>query len=435
MRWLLRDLLRQRLRTALTVAGVALGIFTLVALGGLGEHFRAMVEDAKGYAGGLVRLYTKTNKAGINPGITPEDLARVRAHPGVAQVCPTVTLFFDGFDLEDDPLTFMTPRPLVEGVPAAAAEALRGRGMHLLSGRWLREGDLHQAMLVEWLARRRGLKPGDEVTIRHLRYEVVGIYEAPDTPMVGAGLVPYERLNKELIQPEVESARRFLARLTRGAPGLGQGGLGLGGLAAQAPPALLDRLAKDFAAAQAGLFRVYEIVPRDRSRAGTLALASELRAQLPELAVIDPARIEERMERAVAIFLVITLIVTVLSTVVGGLLIVNTMAMAVIERRKEIAIRAALGATPGQLAGELVLESAALALVGAALGIDLAALAIALAEPHLLAMLESGSALFRITPRLLLLAVGYALVLGVLAGGVPAARAARVDPAITLREL
>ena len=131
----------------------------------------------------------------------------------------------------------------------------------------------------------------------------------------------------------------------------------------------------------------------------------------------------------------ITLIVTVLSTVVGGLLSVNTMAMAVIERRREIGIKAALGATPSQLAGEFVAEAAALALVGATGGVLLGSAAIFLCEPSLLDMLESGGALFRITPRLLALAFGYALVLGVLAGGIPALRAARIDPAITLREL
>ena len=81
------------------------------------------------------------------------------------------------------------------------------------------------------------------------------------------------------------------------------------------------------------------------------------------------------------------------------------------------------GATPAQLSLEFVLEAAALALVGAAAGIALAAITIAAAEPYLLEMIETGSRLFLITPRLVLLALGYALVMGVLAGGIPAIRA------------
>ena len=73
MRVMLRDLFRQRFRTVLTITGVGLGIFTLIVLGALGENVRRVVDEAKSYAGGLVRLYTKTNDQGINPGITPED--------------------------------------------------------------------------------------------------------------------------------------------------------------------------------------------------------------------------------------------------------------------------------------------------------------------------------------------------------------------------
>jgi ABC-type antimicrobial peptide transport system permease subunit len=43
--------------------------------------------------------------------------------------------------------------------------------------------------------------------------------------------------------------------------------------------------------------------------------------------------------------------------------------------------------------------------------------------------------MFLITPRLLAISLIYATVMGVLAGGVPAVRAASVDPAVCLREL
>lgn len=423
---LLRDLLRQRLRTGLTVLGVALGIFALVVLGALGEHFRGMVDETKGYSRGLLRLYTKTNAEGVNPGITPEMLARVEAVPGVVSVSPTLTLFLDGFDLEDDPLAFMTPKPLVEGVPAADAQAVRGAGLRLETGRWLREGDQRHAMVIDWLAARRGLGVGDTVTIRHNAYEVVGVFHGPDVPMVPAALVPYAPLNDDFLKPEVERAERLFRGFVTQSPWLGQA---LGGEEGAA------RVARRFAVEQGSLFRVFQIVPADRSLAGTRTLAERLRDEVPELAVIDPERIEERMEQAVAIFLVITLIVTVISTVVGGLLVVNTMAMAVVERRREIAIKAALGATPLQLALEFVAEAGLLSLLGAALGTLLAVLAVTASEPWLLSQLETGAGLFRLTPRLIGFALGYAVVMGVLAGGAPAARAARVDPAIALREL
>ena len=114
---LLRDLLRQRSRSALTLIGVALGLLTLVILGGLGEHFRATVAEAQASTQGLLRIYTKTNAQGINPGVTEADLDRVRALPEVAVVAPTLMLMLDGFNLEE--MMFLeTQSSLPRGSPA-----------------------------------------------------------------------------------------------------------------------------------------------------------------------------------------------------------------------------------------------------------------------------------------------------------------------------
>lgn len=430
MTGLLRDLRRQRLRTSLTVSGVALGMLTLVVLGALGEHFRALVQEAKAYTSGIVRLYTKTNAQGINPGITEEALARVAALPQVAVISPTLVLYLDGFDLEADPLSFATPKPMVEGLTPEHTATLRG-AMPLLAGRWLQAGDERHAVVAHGLAQRRGLAVGDVMQIRRRPYTIVGVFEAPDAPMVPGAVVPYAVLNHDLITPETERARRALGELLAAYPLLSQaaGGQGAGGSDA------LEGMARRFVEQQEALFRIYEVVPEERTPEGTRALAAALRETVPDLAVIDPDRVEEQMERAVAMFLLISLIVTVLSTVVGGLLIVNTMAMAVLERRREIGIKSAVGATPAQVAAEFVAEAGLLGLVGAALGVVTGALMIHVCEPWLLSQLESGSRLFLVTPRLAAGTILYGALLGVLAGGIPALRAARVDPAVVLREL
>jgi ABC-type antimicrobial peptide transport system permease subunit len=423
---LVRELRRQRLRTLLTVLGVALGILTLVVLGALGEHFRALLAEASAYTRGCVRLFTKTNKEGVNPGITAEALATVEALPEVAVVSPSLVLMFDGFDLEADPLAFATPHALVEGLDPAHASTLR-RGLPLVEGRGLRQGDERHALVADWLAERRGLAVGGPVTIRHQPYTIVGIYRAPDAPMIPAGIVPYEVLNGDFVRPQTERARDAFRQLARTSP------LAAAMIAKAAPQ--LDEAAKRFVAEQEALFRVYEVVPKDASPEGTRALAAALRRTVPDLAVIDPDKVEEQLEKALGLYLAISLLVTALSTVVGGLLVVNTMAMAVLERRKEIAVKAAVGATPAQVAGEFVLEAALLGLLGAALGVLLGLLVIGVAEPLIVARLEGGTRLFLVTPRLVLAAIGWGVGLGVLAGGVPALRAARVDPAVVLREL
>lgn len=427
MKQWLRNLKRQKLRNTLTISGVALGIFTLVILGALGEHFRSMVDDSRDYTRGMIRLFTKTNKDGINVGITKETLDKIRAMDEVLLVEPVLTLWLNGFDLESDPLGFMNPGPLVQGLNEEHAQTLRAK-VKILEGRWIKKGDKHHAMIAEWLALKRNLKVGGQVTIRNKEYEVVGIYLAPDVPLIPSGIVPYQPLNDDFIKPQLDRAQTFFKNMSK-RPAF-----------KMAEPFIkankLDKeLSQSFVREQQSLYRMYDVIPKDRSDAGTNALAQKLREECPELAIIDPDGFAEKMEKAVAIFIVLTAIMTIISTVVGGLLIVNTMAMAVIERRKEIAIKAAIGATPRQIVLEFLFEAGAIGFIGAAIGITLSVLTIHLAEPAILDRLENGARIFYITPRLLFLAAAYGIGMGVLAGSLPASRAARVDPALTLRGL
>jgi ABC-type antimicrobial peptide transport system permease subunit len=427
MKKCLRNLGRQKLRTALTISGVSLGIFTLLVLGALSEHFRVMVDDSREYTRGMIRLFTKTNKDGVNPGITKETIDRIRAMDEVLLVEPVLVLWFDGFDLESDPLGFINPGPLVLGLNEEHAQSLRSKA-RILKGRWLQKGDKRHAMIAEWLALKRDLKIGGKVTIRHKEYELVGIFSAPDVPLVPSGIVPYKPLNDDFIKPQFERAEQFFKNMAR-RPEFAM-------VAPLMKAAKLDKkLSSSFVREQQNLFRMYDVIPKDRSDAGTRALALKLRKTVPDLAVIDPDGFAEKMEKAVALFIVLTSIMTVISTVVGGLLIVNTMAMAVIERRREIAIKAAIGATPGQIVREFLVEAGGIGLIGAIIGITLGIVSITIAEPYILDRLENGARIFQITPRLVIIAGLYGVVMGILAGALPASRAARVDPAITLRGL
>jgi putative ABC transport system permease protein len=111
---------------------------------------------------------------------------------------------------------------------------------------------------------------------------------------------------------------------------------------------------------------------------------------------------------------------------VGGLGIANVMLMAVLERRNEIGLRRALGATRGHIVGQFLAEAVLLAglggLIGAALG---AAIAIAYASSQgwLIALPLAG----------LVLGIVVAGAVGGLAGIYPAFRAANTPPTEALR--
>lgn len=111
---------------------------------------------------------------------------------------------------------------------------------------------------------------------------------------------------------------------------------------------------------------------------------------------------------------------------VGGVGIANVMIISVLERRGEIGLRRALGATRRHIAAQFVLESASLAMLGGFFGSGLGA-----AVTVFYARRQGW--LVDLPVRGLVAGVAVALVLGAVAGLYPATRAARLDPAEAVR--
>ncbi|WP_412747200.1 ABC transporter permease [Krasilnikovia sp. MM14-A1004] len=106
---------------------------------------------------------------------------------------------------------------------------------------------------------------------------------------------------------------------------------------------------------------------------------------------------------------------------VGGIGVANTMVVAVLERRAEIGLRRALGATRGQIRGQFLSESVVLATLGGLAGTALGLL------------VTVGYASWQAWPLVVpatsaVAGVGGAVAIGVLAGVYPCMRAARLTP-------
>ncbi|MGF1658633.1 MAG: ABC transporter permease [Rubrimonas sp.] len=117
-----------------------------------------------------------------------------------------------------------------------------------------------------------------------------------------------------------------------------------------------------------------------------------------------------------------------ISLLVGGIGIMNIMLVSVTERTREIGVRLAIGATEGQVLTQFLVEAIVLSglggLIGVALGLALgAAGAAALSVP------------FLPDPAIMLLAFGFSAAVGVVFGYFPARRAARMNPIDALRHL
>jgi len=115
--------------------------------------------------------------------------------------------------------------------------------------------------------------------------------------------------------------------------------------------------------------------------------------------------------------------------------IANTMAMAVLERTREIGILKALGARGRDVRRVFLLEAAGIGVGGGLVGLAAGTLAgVALnATAHGLYDLPAGVRLFHVSVPLAAGAVGFAVLVSVVAGVFPARRAARLDPVGALR--
>ncbi len=113
---------------------------------------------------------------------------------------------------------------------------------------------------------------------------------------------------------------------------------------------------------------------------------------------------------------------------VGGVGIANVMVISVLERRPEIGLRRALGATRGQIRTQFLSESLLLSMLGGAVGV-------ALGGAVTWAYAAGREWTVVIPPVSLAAALGAALVIGGVAGLYPAVRAARLAPTDALRSV
>jgi putative ABC transport system permease protein len=104
----------------------------------------------------------------------------------------------------------------------------------------------------------------------------------------------------------------------------------------------------------------------------------------------------------------------------------NIMLVSVTERTSEIGLRKALGATPGDLFRQFVIEAGVLTAVGGLLGVALG-FAVGYVVPR------AANIAVTITPLPVLSAVGVAVAVGLIFGVYPALRAARLAPIEALR--
>jgi putative ABC transport system permease protein len=386
----LRDLGRRPLRTTLTILGITIGIWALVVFGSMANKINALVEGGSGYYEGKLTLSDSTGALG-GFSTAPMSLATadaVRGVEGVDVVVPAVMMLME----DQSPTVMMGVPPMITGSLAGSDEGRETFVIRYAQGRALAPEDegAFVATLGSDIARKFDMQVGDTIRLHDLDFEVVGILEptltAPDqaaqVPLQAAQVLYYQSL----------------------------------------PPMIQGRVDPFDLATSMAVYPDPGVDPE--------ALADLIETQVPGVAAMTGADFEAQVGSATSILNAILVGIALISLAVGGLSVINTMAMSVAERTREIGIKRAIGGSRARIVRELVTEAALIGFIGGAVGLALGAVVVVLANES---GRSSGTVLFELTAGTALVAVLFSTILGAIAGFVPALHAARLDPVTALR--
>ena len=389
-RFSLRALSSHRLRSGLSLLGMAIGVAAVVILTALGEGARRYVIGEFSNVGTnlVIVIPGRTQTAGALPGIggtphdlTLEDAAAVARIEGVVRVAPMAV----GTETVSN-----GERRRQTAVMGATAEMGPVRHLKVARGRFLPPGEHDRGAPVAVIGEKvvRELFPGEDplgkvVRVGGARMKVIGV-------LAERGVQLGFDMDDVVVVPVATAMRLFnrssLFRLIIEARGRGD-------LAALEP-------------------RIGEVLTERHGERDITTVT-----QQAVLASFD--RILRTLTMAMGT-------IAAISLGVAGILIMNVMLVSVSERTSEVGLLKALGAGGGQVQLVFLLEAALLSALGALVGLALGWVGVQILG-RLFPALPASTPLWA-----KLASFGTAIAAGLLFGVLPARRASRLEPVTAL---
>ena len=369
-------------RTALTALGIAFGIAAIVAVLGISASGReALLQQLDKLGTNLIRVTPGAGVFGNADGL-PQDSSDMLGRVGPVEQVTTTAL------LETNVLRNDLVPPLETGglsVLATPTNLPQVLNTEIVAGRFLDDASSSvPTVVLGWVAAERlGIADVDiarRIFIGGEWFTVIGILDdMPLHPDIERAVLIGESVARDLFEPDLN------------------------------PTAVYARIQLDL------VDDVVDVIP------------ATVNPQNPDqISVTRPADALVARRAAEEALTGLLLGLGSVALLVGGVAIANIMVMSVLERRMEVGVRRALGATKRHIRLQFLGESILLAGIGGVLGVLIgASITVAYAINRDLTLSVPLYGLFG--------SIGIALVIGALAGLYPASRAAKIPPAEAVR--
>jgi putative ABC transport system permease protein len=387
LRLALSRLRTSRLRAALTMLGVIIGVASVVALVGVGQGTTSNITNRLSSLGTNLLTISPTGGGASSGTLTLDDADAIAKLSTVAAVAPEATTSL---------VVAAGTKTSTTTIIGTSSAYPTVRAYDLWQGAFLTDPsvdrDLRVAVLGATTATNLGLGAtdlGSQITIGGIPFQVIGILQAKG----GSG---FQDPDDQVMVPVGVVQKYFVGGDTVRTIGVSVAQADQMDATKTAITALLrDR--HDLKATDTADFNIFD-------QAQLLATASSISATL-------------------------TLLlggIASISLVVGGIGIMNIMLVSVRERTREIGIRKAVGARGRDILAQFLVEALTLSLLGGLIGI-----AVGLGVSAAIGRLAGWG--FTFSPGTVLIAVLFSLAVGVVFGVWPARQAARLDPISALR--
>ena len=300
----LKNLFRQRVRTLLTVLGIAIGVATVVALGSITEGLKGSSGEFI-RAGGADFMVAQEGASDLSfSAVAENDWRAIAARPDVDRA---TGFLLEVADVESNPFFLLF---------GYEPEALPDEPIELVAGRLLAPGARNEALLGSEGAMALGADVGAAVDLDRTRFDVVGIYRTGERWRDSGAIVPLETAQQIASKTDVVTA--------------------------------------------------VHVWVADGANPHTVALAIE--GEHPQLAALEEPADYGEVDQGFKILDAANLAISLLALGIGAIGVMNTMIMSVFERTREIGILRAVGWRGSRILRMIFVESLALCLVAAALG-------------------------------------------------------------------